>query len=220
MAQRGCLVVLEGTDGAGTSTQGDMLADFLRSEGLQVVRSAQPSNLEGGQLIRQILRGEVGGSKTAVDAAAVALLFAADRVDHGQRVVLPALQRGAWVVCDRHLGSSLAFQASDDALAGDGLDPAWILAINQRALQADLTLWLDVPVEVALERIAARGKPLERFETGAMLTRVRARYTALHCQPPAQLGRLQRIDASPERETVHCAIRLIVQDLRQAPRQA
>lgn len=220
MQQPGRFIVLEGTDGSGSTTQGDLLAAYLQSEGLEVVRTAQPSDLESGQLIRRILRGEVGGSKTAVDAAVVALLFAADRVDHGHRVVRPALQCGAWVVCDRHLGSSLAFQVSDQAHAGQGVDTAWVLAINERAMTADLTLWLDVPVDIALQRIEARGKPLERFETAAMLTRVRDRYQALHDHPPPLLGPLHRIDAAAARETVACAIRQTVQDLRQLPRRA
>ncbi|MBM4342678.1 MAG: dTMP kinase [Deltaproteobacteria bacterium] len=210
---RGRFVVLEGTDGAGTTTQGDLLAAHLRACGLQVVRTAQPSELDGGQLIRRILRGEIRDGDRSIDPAAVALLFAADRVDHGRRVVEPALQRGAWVVCDRHLGSSLAFQVSDGQAAGLAVDPAWVLAINRHALQADLSLWLDVPVAVAIERIAARGKPLERFETEAMLTRVRDRYAALCADPPAVLGRVVRIDASAAQPTVACAIRQSLDDV-------
>ncbi len=209
---RGRMVVLEGTDGAGTTTQGDLLAAHLRQRGLEVVRTAQPSALQGGQLIRQILRGEIVDGDRPIDPAVVALLFAADRIDHARRVVEPALARGAWVVCDRHLGSSLAFQVSDGQAAGLAVDPAWVLAINRHAITADLTLWLDVPVAVALDRIAARGKPLERFETGAMLTRVRERYAALYADPPAALGRVVRIDAASAQTTVACAIRQSLDD--------
>jgi len=206
----GHFIAIEGTDGAGTSTQGDLLTDWLRGRGLEVLRLAQPSHLEGGQLIRRILRHELG----AIDAATVALLFAADRVDLCERLISPALLRGAWVVCDRHLGSSLAFQVVDGA---GGIDPEWLLAINAKALTADLTLWIDVPVAVALERIAARGKPIERFEVGATLERVRARYQELAHHPPAQLGTIVAIDGQPARDAVACAIRERVLDALAVP---
>lgn len=207
--QRGKFVVIEGTDGSGTTTQGDLLAQWLRSQGLEVVRTAQPSPLEGGQLIRRVLRNELDG----VDAATVALLFAADRVDAGRRLIEPALARGAWVVCDRHLASSLAFQVVD----GDGgIDPEWLLTINRHAMVADQTLWLDLPVDEAMTRILARGKPIERFETEATLRRVRDRYAHVAEVPPALLGPIARIDARGLRDDVACAIRTVVEPLLHA----
>jgi dTMP kinase len=206
----GRFIAIEGTDGAGTSTQGDLLAQWLVERGLEVLRLAQPSHLEGGQLIRRILRHELG----VIDAATVALLFAADRVDLCERVIAPALARGAWVVCDRHLGSSLAFQVVDGA---GGIDPDWLLAVNSKALTADLTLWIDVPVPVALQRIAARGKPIERFEVAATLERVRARYAEVARQPPAQLGAIATIDGQPARDVVAYAIRTQLLDALAVP---
>ncbi len=215
---RGKLIVLEGTDGSGTTTQGDDLADRLRHLGLEVVRTAQPSPLATGQLIRQILRGELEG----IDAAVVALLFAADRVDLGQRVLEPALQRGAWVVCDRHVASSLAFQVVDSARhpGQPPIDPPWITAINRCALAADLTLWLDLPVEVALQRIEMRGKPLERFEVSETLQRVRDRYAKVFAAPPAQLGQVAVVDGSATRDAVGRAIRQKVSQLFALPELA
>lgn len=196
---RGQFIVLEGTDGSGTTTQGDLLAAWLRARGIEVVRTAQPSPLEGGQLVRRVLRGELDG----VDAATVALLFAADRVDAGRRLVMPALRRGAWVVCDRHLASSLAFQVVD----GDGgIDPQWVLTINRHALCADMTFWLDLPVSEAMARIIARGKPIERFETETTLQRVRERYAQVAADPPPQVGRLVTVDARGSRDEVAAAI--------------
>lgn len=215
---RGKLIVLEGTDGSGTTTQGDDLADHLRQLGLEVVRTAQPSPLATGQLIRQILRGELEG----IDAAVVALLFAADRVDLGQRVLEPALQRGAWVVCDRHVASSLAFQVVDSARdpGQPPIDPAWITAINRCALAADLTLWLDLPVEVAIQRIESRGKPLERFEVSETLQRVRDRYAKVFAEPPSQLGQVAVIDGGATRDAVGRAIRQKVSQLFALPELA
>lgn len=207
---KGRLIVLEGTDGSGTTTQGDELAAWLRDQGLEVVRTAQPSPLPAGQLIRQILRGDLQG----IDAAVVALLFAADRVDLAHRVIEPALQRGAWVVCDRHVASSLAFQVVDGQ---GGIDPAWVSAINSRAIAADLTLWLDLPVETALQRIESRGKPLERFEVGETLQQVRQRYRQVFAVPGPQLGQVAVVDAAAARDDVACVIRQTVRDLLPVP---
>lgn len=192
-------MVLEGTDGAGSTSQGDLLAERLRALGHTVLRTAQPSDLEAGVLLRRVLRKEIEGA----GAATVALLFAADRLDHWDRVVAPALERGEIVVCDRHLASSLAFQVVDGP---EGLDAEWIALINRRAAVPDLTLWFDVPVEVAMARIVARGKPLERFEVADTLARVRSRYAALFADPPPALGRCVRLDATASMDAIGEAV--------------
>jgi dTMP kinase len=189
-------IVFEGTDGSGTTTQGDLLAAALRQAGRTVLRTAEPSDGPVGRQLRQVLR-EKGAER--LDPSAVALLFAADRVDHCERVIGPALQRGDVVVCDRYLGSSLAFQVVD----GQGkIDAPWVLAINRAALVPDLSILLDVPVGVALTRIHKRGKPQERFEIEETLTGVRLRYVQLFQEAPTPLGRCVRIDAHRAREAV------------------
>lgn len=193
-------IVMEGTDGAGTTTQGDLLAAALQRAGVEVVRTRQPSELPVGALLRQALRG---GWQAAPGAVEVALLFAADRVNHVREVITPALARGAWVVCDRYLGSSLAFQVVDGAGA---LDPAWILAINAHTRRPDLTLWCDLEVSEAIARIDARGLPRERFERAATLAAVRGRYQQLAADPPPALGPIARVDATPAPHEVHASV--------------
>ena len=210
---KGRLIVLEGTDGSGTTTQGDDLTAWLQAQGLEVLRTAQPSPLPTGQIIRQILRGDLQG----IDAAVVALLFAADRVDLAHRVIEPALQRGAWVVCDRHVASSLAFQVVDGQ---GGIDPEWVSTINSRAIAADLTLWLDLPVETALQRIESRGKPLERSEVYETLHKVRQRYQVVFASATAVLGKVAIIDAAAARDVVACAIRQSVKELLSHPERS
>jgi len=189
-------VVFEGTDGAGTTTQGDLLTNALRKSGRTVVRTAEPSDGEIGRVLRAVLRQQNGPK---MDPRTVALLFAADRVDHCQRVIAPALERGEVVVCDRYVGSSLAFQVAD----GQGqIDATWVLEINRAALQPALSILIDVPIDLALERIARRGKPRERFEIEEMLARVRARYGQVFADHPAKLGRCVVIDGSRQREAV------------------
>lgn len=196
MSHRPLFVVFEGTDGSGTTTQGDLLSAALRHAGRTVLRTAEPSDGPVGRLLRQVLR-EKGSER--LDPVSVALLFAADRTDHCARVIAPALRRGEVVVCDRYLGSSLAFQVVD----GQGaIDAAWVLDINRRALVPDLSLLMDAPVGVALTRIHRRGKPAERYEIEETLTGVRQRYLQVFREALAPLGRCVTIDANRAREAV------------------
>lgn len=199
-------VVMEGTDGSGTTTQGNLLATALRAAGIEVLRTREPSDGPIGVLIRQGLRGEW---RHRPGAEQVALLFAADRVDHCQVEIDPALQTGTAVICDRYLGSSLAFQVVDGA---GGIDAAWLLAANRFARVPHLTIWLDVPVALALERIDARGIPRERFEVEDTLRAVRERYEGLWRSPPPRLGPVVRIDGSGTIEQVHARVVAALQD--------
>lgn len=189
-------IVFEGTDGSGTTTQGDLLTAALKRAGRTVVRTAEPTEGDVGVMIRNVLRAR---TEHPLDPAAVALLFAADRVDHCRHVITPALHRGETVICDRYLGSSLAFQVVD----GDGhITPEWICTINRDALVPDLTILLDLPVPDAMTRIHHRGKPRERFEIAETLERVRARYRQVFADAPPQLGRTLVLDASRSREAI------------------
>jgi dTMP kinase len=155
----GRLIVLEGLDGSGTTTQRSLLAKALEADGHAVIETWEPTDGPIGAIIRRFLRGEL-----PLDAATVALLFAADRLDHVRQTIRPALDRGAVVVSDRYTLSSLAYQSVD-------LDPRWIAEINREALVPDLTIYLDVPPEVCYARITARGQASEHFER---LDRLRA----------------------------------------------
>jgi dTMP kinase len=147
------LVVLEGLDGAGTTTQTGRLCAILAGRGRTVHATREPSDGPIGRLLRAILAGAHG----AVDATTLALLFAADRADHIAREVAPALERGALVVSDRWYHSSLAYQ-------GTGEERAWIRVLNARARRPDLTILLDVPAEVGAARRAAAGRAEDLYE--------------------------------------------------------
>ncbi len=150
---RGFLIVLEGIDGAGTTTQAARLVDALRADGRDVHPTREPSDGPVGQLLREML----AGAHAPVDATTMSLLFAADRADHIQREVRPAMSRGAIVVSDRWYHSSLAYQ-------GAGEERAWIRMLNQRALRPDLTLLLEVAPEVAADRRASAGRTDEIYD--------------------------------------------------------
>lgn len=163
-ASRGRFVVLEGIDGAGTTTQLERLALALEARGLAVHRTAEPTSGPVGSLIRQYLRHSItlpSGAPRPVSWDTMALLFAADRVDHVRGEIEPMLAQGTWVLSDRYDLSSLAYQsatAPSEAVVG------WIRELNSRASRPDLTLVVDVPAEVAEARRGARGGGEELYE--------------------------------------------------------
>lgn len=164
----GRFVVLEGLDGAGTTTQAERLVDRLRAEGRGVVGTREPTDGPVGLIIRATLRGEAG----APPPTALPWLFAADRAVHVQTTVAEALARGAWVVSDRYLPSSLAYQSVDHPL--DHVD-----ALNRTFRVPDLVVYLDVPVSTCVERVSARGGAVELFEERQALEVISARYDAV-----------------------------------------
>ncbi len=193
----GKLIVLEGIDGSGTTTQAARLGAHF---GARVHVTREPSDGPIGAEIRKILRG----AHAPVDPAAVALLFAADRVDHLAREIAGKLDAGVHVVSDRYLMSSLVYQ-------GYSVQYDWVLTINQLARQPDLTILLDVPVEVAGERRRARGEPDELFDAPEVQRIVAARYRAVATQLETDGERVVTIDGSPAAEVVFAAVRAAVE---------
>lgn len=190
-------IVLEGLDGAGTTTQTAMLADWFRAAGREVVVTREPSDGPVGTLIRHMLRRRVvlpGGERAAPET--IAALFAGDRIDHLRATVEPALGRGAVVISDRYVHSSLAYQ-------GEECDRDWVLEANRHARDADLTLYVDLPVATCLERIGHRNAARDIYEHADFLDRVRRGYEAAIALRPHGVV---RIDGSGSIEAVHAAI--------------
>lgn len=186
-------ITLEGIDGSGTTTQVQRLADALRALGKTVTTTCEPSDEPIGRMIREALQRRVlQHGPEGPDPSMLALLFAADRIDHLRRVVEPALARQEIVISDRYVHSSLAYQ-------GALLDARWVDAINAGARKADLVFWLDVPVDDALQRVASRGEATEIFEQKDVLLAVKGRYEhAIHLRPE----RVIRIDGAGTVERV------------------
>jgi dTMP kinase len=164
-------IVLEGLDGAGTTTQLQRLADALRQEGFSVTATREPSDGPVGMLLRQALTGRLllPASHEPLTPHTLALLFAADRMDHLASVVEPALARGEIVLSDRYLLSSLAYQ-------GTYVPMSWVERINHAARPADLTLFLEVDSRVAAKRRQVRGAAEELFEADATQKRIAQGY--------------------------------------------
>jgi dTMP kinase len=164
-ATRGRFIVLEGIDGSGTTTQASRLVTELTRRGTRAVGTCEPTAGPIGRFIRSALKHELtaeGGAPHSVPWSSMALLFAADRLDHVESVVLPALREGVTVVCDRYVLSSLAYQSSTSP-EGEASLP-WIRSLNARSRPADLTIVLDVSEEVARGRRESRGGRPELFE--------------------------------------------------------
>ena len=205
---RGRFIAFEGGEGAGKSTQSRLLAETLRGYGLEVVTTREPGGTPGAEAIRQLLLDAEG---EGWNARAEALLFAAARADHVARLIRPALERGAWVVCDRFLESSRAYQGG-----GGGLDDADILALHRigsESLLPDLTLLIEAPDAQIEERLARRdGGENDRIggREAAFHARVRAAFARLAAAEP---GRFARIDGSGPVETTRAAILEAVEPL-------
>ena len=148
---RGRFIAFEGGEGMGKSTQARLLAERLREQGREVVLTREPGGTPGAEAIRELLLAPPGEGWTL---EAEALLFAAARADHVARKIAPALERGAWVICDRFLDSSRAYQGVAGGLGDDTVRS--LHAIGSAGLLPDLTIVIDAPAGAVAARLAER----------------------------------------------------------------
>ncbi|MGO1511603.1 MAG: dTMP kinase [Actinomycetales bacterium] len=196
MATTGTFVSLEGGDGAGKSTQVRLLADWLASTGREVVTTREPGGTALGREVRElILHGD------HVDPRAEALLYAADRAHHVATLVRPALERGAVVVTDRYVDSSVAYQG-----AARDLGPQEVRELSTWAtggLVPDVTVLLDLDPAASAARFTGEPDRLERAGAG-FHARVREEYLRIAAAEP---GRVVVVDAAGEPARVHARVR-------------
>ncbi len=208
---RGRLITLEGPDGAGKSSQAEALAERLRGAGVEVVLTREPGGTQLGEQIRQLLLHGTGADRDPLSEAA---LFNAARRQLVVELIAPALERGAWVICDRYADSTLAYQGYG---SGAPLEHLRRLAeVATGGLSPDRTLLFDVPVETGLaRRVGGPAAGLTRFEQHErhdveFHRRVREGYLALAAAEPA---RWRVIEASSEPSAVAAAAWEAVTDL-------
>lgn len=154
MSRKGVFICIEGLDGSGKTTQANILAKEL-SRNCKVFCTAEPSHGKIGTFIRDCCLYE----EKRLPKEAEALLFAADRIEHVQNEIAPALAEGKLVICDRYVYSSLAYQGSA------GLSVEWIKNINERALHPNFSIFIDVSPERVLERLQRKKSVMETLET-------------------------------------------------------
>lgn len=163
-------IAVEGTDGSGKSTQSRMLAEKLTMEGHKVYTTFEPTDGHIGKLLRRILKGEL-----SVDQKAIAGLFLSDRLDHllnEETGLVRKLAEGYTVICDRYYFSSYAYHSVY-------MNMDWVIACNRMCaeiLRPDINIYIDVPPEVCMQRIAIAREATELYETTVILTKVRNNY--------------------------------------------
>jgi len=197
-AGRGKFITFEGGEGSGKSTQIKILAQRLDAVGIRHISTREPGGSPGAEIIRHVILSGVGkllGPETET------LLFAAARDDHVRTVILPALNQGSWVLCDRFVDSTRAYQGSLGQVSSDILNALQRVTIGD--LKPDLTIILDVPVEVGMQRAAARrgSGAADRFESEDMTFHqgLRAAYRRIAAEDPQ---RCVLIDATDDPDSV------------------
>jgi dTMP kinase len=174
-------ISLEGGEGGGKSTQARLLAERLQALGREVVSTREPGGSPGAEALRELL---VKGPVDRWSPLTETLILYAARRDHVERVIRPALDRGAWVISDRFADSTRAYQG-----AAGGVDPAFIDVLERTALgptRPDLTLILDLPAAEGLRRAGRRGDDDTRFEAKGLVfhERLRAEFLAIATREP------------------------------------
>jgi dTMP kinase len=210
---RGKFITFEGGEGTGKSTQAAVLALRLESYGLGVQLTREPGGSPGAEIIRHVL---LTGAAKPLGADVEAMLFAAARDDHVQCTILPALRSGKWVVCDRFADSTRVYQGILGQVDQKLINVLERVSVGE--LSPDLTVILDLPVQVGLERAKLRrgNAQADRFEgEGAEFhEKLRDAYLAIAAREP---DRCVVIDASAEKEVVANAIWDVVQSRLQPP---
>lgn len=169
---QGKLIAIEGCDGSGLSTQAKLLCEWLRGKNQNVLQTKEPTENFVGRVIRSILRKEI-----ITDQKTLQLLFCADRAHHLESEIMPALEKGRIVVTDRYIMSTLAFGSLD-------VDMEWLKKLNEKFPKPDLTIVIDVPGSVSLERIKTSRPKIELFEELEKLEKIRENYKKLSKEFP------------------------------------
>ncbi len=206
----GKFITFEGGDGSGKTTQLSRTVDWLKSQGEDVLQTFEPGDTALGKEIRRLL---LSGEHTPVPAAEL-LLFLADRAQHVEKVIKPALAAGKWVVCDRYTDSTLAYQLAGRALEGTQTLRD-MLRWAECGLSPDVTIWLDLPVADAALRMQAResrGEVANRLDEEKTSFH-QAVYQAFDSIQQDNPQRVKRIDARQSIEDVQADIQAVLSQL-------
>jgi len=203
---KGQFITLEGGEGVGKSTNMAFVAQYLREKGIEVVLTREPGGTALAEEIRCLLLHK---EQEVVSEQTELLMMFAARAQHIKHIILPALEQGHWVLCDRFTDSSYAYQGGGRNM--DNAEIAWLENFVQRELRPDLTLLLDAPIELGMERAAKRAS-LDRFEREQLtfFNQVRSAFLARAEQYPE---RIKVINAAQELAQVQVDIMACLQPL-------
>lgn len=196
---KGKFIVFEGLDGSGQSTQAELLRLYLEKEKKKkVIITKEPTQREIGLLIRQVLQ-----HKITVPPEALQLLFCADRAHHLKNDVIPALERGVWVICDRYFFSTIAFGSLK-------LNMDWLATLNENFLMPDIVILLKVRPNICIERIDKNRGKREFFEQEKILKKVWANYIKL----TKKFKNIFVVDGEQSIEKVSEGIKKIIENMK------
>jgi dTMP kinase len=177
-SRKGLLICIEGIDGCGKTTHARLLVENLQKHGYDAFYTTEPTSGKIGSFIRRYLLECQERSSSVIEA----LLFAADRVEHAESTIRPAIKQGKIVVSDRYVYSSMAYQGAA------GLDLNWIWMVNRWIVKPDLALFIDVPPEIALKRIRREKSVMETLDNQRKVRKVYLRFV--------EEGKLVRVDGN------------------------
>lgn len=200
----GYFIVIEGLDGAGTTTQAKKLDDYLEREGIARFQTREPTDGPVGDFIRNVLSGRLPSIDDGVPykpgESELALLFAADRLEHS-RTIAANKDAGATVVCDRYIFSSMAYQTLDPSITAE-----WVSQINRGCAVPDITFFLSVSVDECMLRITERNEKATIYENRDFLEAINDNYERLARYYEEHFGPLIKIDGSKSEAAVHSSI--------------
>ncbi|MDH5482538.1 MAG: dTMP kinase [Candidatus Bathyarchaeota archaeon] len=191
MKKKGFFICVEGLDGCGKTTQARLLVRKLK-ENYAAVYTAEPSNGKVGRFIKKYCLH----NKKRLSSVVESLLFAADRFEHVENVILPAVKRGKLVISDRYLYSSLAYQGAT------GLNLEWIQKLNEHALHPDLAIFIDVDPEIVIGRLKRKKSVMENLKTQRKVREVYVRFV--------ENGELVNVDGNKSKKEVADEIMTVV----------
>ena len=195
--QVGKFITLEGGEGAGKTTQGERLVSALNAAGVETVLTREPGGTFGAEAIRELV---LSGTKDRWSGMTELLLMYAARLDHVEKLIMPALERGAWVISDRFADSSLAYQGY-----ARGLGPDQVIAVHNAVMggfKPDLTILFDIDPILTMKRVETRGEDLSRFDSETLDFHKTLREAFLEIAD-ADKDRIFTLDAAESRDAVH-----------------
>ncbi len=197
-------IAIEGLDGSGGTTQSKLLQSWLHSKGQNVLLTREPTERTVGRFIRQALRTDTEAGQLAENV--LPFLFAADRQDHLNSEIHPALNEGSWVITDRYYHSSLAYQSLS-------VEFNTVAELNKKFLQPDITFVLWLEPELSFQRIEQRGALVERFETLEYLKTISQAYEKVISYSKKRGENIQKVNADRSIEDIHKDLCSTVEEL-------
>jgi len=198
--ERGKFITLEGGEGAGKTTQAEKLKAALSGVGIETVLTREPGGTFGAEAIRKLV---LDGTKERWSGMTELLLMYAARVDHVEKFIRPALERGAWVISDRFADSSIAYQGYARGIGIDRVEKVHEAVMN--GFEPDLTILFDIDPVIAMKRVSTRGEALSRFDAESMDFHKELRQAFLKISEQNK-ERIFTLDAGNPQDAVHTAV--------------